>query len=141
MKRSNTADSHQVTWINSRFTVGNDEFTVNQSWDDVTEDVPFRHIVRETITRLKQSDHSLGQWCASGQDINVWVDANSLATGVLLKHDDVLENACWLRPAYQPKRTIRQKNRVFANSPGGQGFNPRSSHIKDSKNGTWFCFA
>ena len=27
--------------------------------------------------------------------------------------------------------------RVFANVPGDQSFNPRSSHAKNSKNGTW----
>ena len=26
--------------------------------------------------------------------------------------------------------------RVFTNGPGDRGFNPRSSHTKDSKNGT-----
>ena len=34
------------------------------------------------------------------------------------------------------KRPIDIIARVFANSPEGQGFNPRLSHTKDSKNGT-----
>ena len=42
---------------------------------------------------------SQGLWCATGQDLNVWVDASSLATGVLLERDDVVfEDAYWLRP-------------------------------------------
>ena len=28
-------------------------------------------------------------------------------------------------------------SRVFANGPGRPGFNPKSSHTKDSKDGTW----
>ena len=31
--------------------------------------------------------------------------------------------------------------RVFAKWPGRPGFNPRSSHTKDSKNGTWCLLA
>ena len=34
-------------------------------------------------------------------------------------------------------RAIGLMSRVFANSLGDLGFNPRSSHTKDSKNGTW----
>ena len=30
---------------------------------------------------------------------------------------------------------------VLANGPGKPGFNPRSSHTKDSKNGTWCLLA
>ena len=57
-------------------------------------------MVRETIARVTQSDLSQGLWCATGQDSNVWVDASSLATGMLLEPDDVVfEDACWLRPA------------------------------------------
>ena len=54
----------------------------------------------EIIARVSQSDHSQGQWCTTGQDINVWVDASSLVTGVLLERDDVVfKDTCWLRPA------------------------------------------
>ena len=31
--------------------------------------------------------------------------------------------------------------RVFANGPRRSGFNPRSSHTKNSKSGTWCCLA
>ena len=31
--------------------------------------------------------------------------------------------------------------RVFANGPGRLGFNPRLSHTKDLKNGTWYHLA
>ena len=32
-------------------------------------------------------------------------------------------------------------SRVFANGPGNLGFNPRSCHTKDFKNGTWYLLA
>ena len=32
-------------------------------------------------------------------------------------------------------------SRVFANGSGDRGFKNRSSHTKDSKNGTWCCLA
>ena len=38
-----------------------------------------------------------------------------------------------IKPLYITKRPIGQMSKVFAN---GQGDNPRSSHTKDSKNGT-----
>ena len=31
--------------------------------------------------------------------------------------------------------------RVFANGPERPGFNPRSRHTKDFKNGTWYLLA
>ena len=73
---------------------------VTQGWDDTTEDAPLQQMVWETIARVMQSYPSQGLWCATGQDINVWIDASSLATGVLLECDDVVfEDAYWLQPA------------------------------------------
>ena len=47
---------------------------------------------------MKQSDPLQGQWCVSRQDVNVWVNASSLAIGVFLERDDVaVEDHCWLR--------------------------------------------
>ena len=57
-------------------------------------------MVQETIAKVTQSNPSQDLWRATGQDINVWVDASSLATGMLLEHDDVIfKDACWLQPA------------------------------------------
>ena len=72
---------------------------VTRGWDDSTEDATLQQMVQETITSETQTDPSQGLWCATGQDINLWVDASSRATGVLLERDDVVfEDACWLRP-------------------------------------------
>ena len=56
-------------------------------------------MVKETIARVKQDDPTKGDWCVQGDELNVWVDASSLAIGVLLEKDGAaIEDACWLRP-------------------------------------------
>ena len=56
-------------------------------------------MVKETIARVKQDDPVKGDWCVQGDELNVWVDASSLAIGVLLEKDGAaVEDACWLRP-------------------------------------------
>ena len=42
----------------------------------------------------------------------------------------------WLRNT----TLISKASRVFGNRPRDGGFNPRFSHTKDSKNGTWYTF-
>ena len=55
--------------------------------------------MKETIARVKQDDPAKGDWCVQGDELNVRVDASSLAIGVLLEKDGaVVEDACWLRP-------------------------------------------
>ncbi len=34
------------------------------------------------MMRSSQNDPAHGDWCADGQEVTVWVDASSLATGV-----------------------------------------------------------
>ena len=53
----------------------------------------------ETIVRVKKSDPAGGDWCVQGKEINIRVDASSLAIGVLLeKNGAVIEEACLLQP-------------------------------------------
>lgn len=53
----------------------------------------------ETADAVKQDDIAHGDWCVDSQELNVWVDAHSLATGVALeRYGTVLGDACWLRP-------------------------------------------
>ena len=71
---------------------------VTKNWDSVTADSPLRCMVSETIARIRQEDPAQGPWCVDGRDVNVWVDASSVATGVLLERDGItFEDACWLR--------------------------------------------
>ena len=56
-------------------------------------------MVKEPIARVKQHDPPKADWCVQGDELNVWVDASSLAIGVLLeKNGAAIEDACWLRP-------------------------------------------
>ena len=42
-------------------------------------------------------DPTRGHWCVSRENLNVWVDTNSLAIGVFLEEDKtMLEDVCWL---------------------------------------------
>ena len=56
---------------------------VTKGWDDETTDDLLVHMVKETIARVKQDDPAKGDWCVQGDELNVWVDASSLAIGVL----------------------------------------------------------
>lgn len=48
----------------------------------------------EMMDAVKQDDLVCGDWCMDGRELNVWVDASSLATGVALeRHRTVLEDA------------------------------------------------
>ena len=55
-------------------------------------------------------------------------------------------NCHWLKHVLGITRFVENQAislmiRVFAYGPGGWGFNPRLSHTKDLKNGTWCCLA
>ena len=53
---------------------------------------------------MRKEDLARGRCCIDGQALSVWVDASSLATGMLLVYDGTLvEDACWLRPAKDPQ--------------------------------------
>ena len=63
-----------------------------------------RRMVDEIMMRLSQTDPAHGNWCADGQEVTVWVDASSLATGVAIEYDGaIIEDASWLRPVHADK--------------------------------------
>ena len=73
--------------------------SVAKGWDDKTRDALLERMVPETVRSVQRDDPAHGDWCAEGQELNVSVDASSLAIGVALeRHEAVLEDACWLRP-------------------------------------------
>ena len=58
----------------------------------------------EIVMRSSQTDPARGDWCADGQEVTVWVDASSLATGVAIEYDGtIIEDASWLRPVHTDK--------------------------------------
>lgn len=47
------------------------------------------------LARAEQNDPVKREWCASSQEMDLLVDANSPATGILLEGNRaVIENAC-----------------------------------------------
>uniref|UniRef100_A0A5S6QMY9 RNase H domain-containing protein n=1 Tax=Trichuris muris TaxID=70415 RepID=A0A5S6QMY9_TRIMR len=70
-----------------------------KSWDDPVESVAIRSFLEEIIQRVKEEDPARGAWNVSGDKARLWVDASSLALGVMLEVDgSVVEDAAWLRP-------------------------------------------
>ena len=58
-----------------------------------------KRVVEEVLARVTCDDSVRGNWSVSGEELNTWVDASSLATGVVLeRRGDVLEDSCWLWP-------------------------------------------
>ena len=61
-------------------------------------DVPLTTMITEVVARVRQKDPVRGKWCVDSPELDVWVDASSLATGVSLEYDGaVVEDASWLR--------------------------------------------
>ena len=61
-------------------------------------------MLEEIMLRSSQNDPVHGDWCANGQEVTVWVDASSLATGVAIEYDGaIIEDASWLRLAHADK--------------------------------------
>lgn len=71
---------------------------VTRGWDDEVTDPELRAMVEEVMQRVRLSDPARGRWDVSGSEAVVWVDASSLALGVVLEMGgEVVEDACWLR--------------------------------------------
>ena len=61
-------------------------------------------MLEEIMLRSSQTDSAHGDWCVNGQEVTVWVDASSLATGVAVEYDGaIIEDASWLRPVHADK--------------------------------------
>ena len=73
--------------------------SVTKGWDDETRDNLLQRMISETVDSVRWGDPAHGDWCLDGRELNVWVDASSLAIGVALeRHEILLEDACRLRP-------------------------------------------
>jgi len=73
-------------------------------WDDEVRDPLLSRMLADVFTRVAQTDPTRGDWCVDGQDVTVWVDASSLATGVVIESGGaVAEDASWLRPMSEDK--------------------------------------
>ena len=52
-------------------------------------------MLSKTVDSVRRDDPAHGDWCVDGRELNVWVDASSLAIGVAFeRHETVLEDAC-----------------------------------------------
>ena len=77
---------------------------VTTGWDDETQDPMLRRMLDEIVMRSSQTDPARGVWCANCQEVTVWVDASSLATGVVIEYDGaIIEDASWLQPVHADK--------------------------------------
>lgn len=71
----------------------------SKGWDDPISDPALRVMLNEISNRVKEHDPAGGRWDVNGYEATVWVDASSLAIGVVLEAaSQILEDACWLRP-------------------------------------------
>lgn len=76
--------------------------TVTNRWgDDEVKDVCLCCMLMKTVAKM---DPVRGDWCVNGNEMKVWIDASSVATGVLLKvNGSIVEDACWLHPSKDAK--------------------------------------
>ena len=65
----------------------------------VTNGLPYKQMIVEKLIRVHQDDPALGDWCVAEKEINLWVDASSLAMGMILENYGIYqEDAYWLQP-------------------------------------------
>lgn len=71
---------------------------VTSTWDEDINDDDVRSMVLDLKMRCVGNDPAKGRWEVTSDEATVWVDASSLALGVVLEVDgNIVEDACWLR--------------------------------------------
>ncbi|CAM1330155.1 Uncharacterised protein r2_g3929 [Pycnogonum litorale] len=72
--------------------------SLTTSWDEVVSDEELRLMMEDLMLRVKRNDPARGKWNVDGEEATVWVDASSLAIGVIIQVDGhTIEDASWLR--------------------------------------------
>ena len=57
-----------------------------------------RAMLEDTVQRVERNDPGKCRWDVVGKEATVWVDASSLALGIVIEVDgNVVEDASWLR--------------------------------------------
>ena len=75
-----------VRWCANSLTAG---------WDDETQNPPLIQMLSDIIARMALKNP--GDWSMDGRDVTVWIDASSLATGIVEESGKLLiEDARWL---------------------------------------------
>ncbi|KHJ43407.1 integrase core domain protein [Trichuris suis] len=73
--------------------------SVTSKWDEPIDDDRIREQLNEVANAVKNQDPARGHWEVSGDKAKLWVDASTLAIGVMLEVNGVIvEDAAWLRP-------------------------------------------
>ena len=68
-----------------------------KGWNDEVINVPLTKMIKEVVTRVCHEDPMWGKWCVSSPELDIWVDASSLATRMSLEHDEAaVKDASWL---------------------------------------------
>ena len=69
-------------------------------------------MVNDMVKRTRNDDPAKGVWNVYGKEATVWVDASSLALGVIVEVDgNIIEDACWLRG--MPPNNLRHFLKLF----------------------------
>lgn len=69
-----------------------------EGWDDPITGDSVREMMTEVMERVRQADPARGRWDVTDDKVKVWVDASSLAIGVVVEADGfTIEDASWLR--------------------------------------------
>ena len=71
---------------------------LTSTWDEVIYDESLRAMLEDTVQRVERNDPGKGRWDVVGEEATVWVDASSLALGIVIEVDgNVVDDASWLR--------------------------------------------
>ena len=71
---------------------------LTSTWEEMIYDESLRAMLEDTVQRVERNDPGKGRWDVVGEEATVWVDASSLALGIVIEVDgNVVEDASWLR--------------------------------------------
>ena len=101
-------------------------------WDDeVGLESPIRKIVADVMNRMQSDDPAKGLWCVNGSEVNVWVDASSLATGVVLEVNGyVVEDGSWLRESESVHINMAELNAIIKGVNLALAWGFKTLHVK-----------
>ena len=71
---------------------------LTSTWDEVIYDESLRAMLEDTVQIVERNGPGKGRWDVVGEEATMWVDASSLALGIVIEVDgNVVEDASWLR--------------------------------------------
>ena len=100
-------------------------------WDDKIKEECVRVMLEEIYSRLSKDDPAHGRWNVEGTEAELWVDASSLAIGVVLQVNGMtIEDGSWLRESDSTHINMAELEAVIRGLNVALSWNMKKIHLK-----------